>query len=250
MRSTLPWRLLLLLAATVLGLAACSSDDDTADDAEPEVEATAAETLTASAAAMREVESAAFTLSQTGAIVAIDEAGQLEFRSAEGQIVRPASAQAVVSVEALGFTTEVGAIAIDGTVWFTNPLTGSWSVAPPSFTFDPTVLLDPDQGLAGLLAEVAPTAESVGNAASYGGAVGPDEDGPFRVIRATVSGERVATLTGGLVAAETDVDVFVDTETDRVAHLSFELPIDERTSSWQLSITDYDVEVDISPPEQ
>ena len=232
----------LVIGALVIG--ACSSDG-----AGGEAETLTAEAiLVESAAAMTEVETAAFLLEQEGAEVAIDEAGQLLFQAADGRIARPGSADALVTVEALGFTTEVGAIAIDGQVWFTNPLTGDWTEAPAGFTFDPAVLLDPDDGLAGLMTEVAATAELRGNAQTYGAEIGPD-DGRYRVVRATVSADRVATLTGGLVAESTEVDTFIDRETGRIGFLSFDLVIGGGTSSWRLEITDYDLAVDISPPE-
>jgi hypothetical protein len=240
----------LLLA--LLAIAACSSGGDEGPSDGP---VTAEQVLVDAAAAMVEVETAAFTLEQTGAEVAIDAEGQLRFLEARGRIARPASADAVVTVDALGFTTEVGAIAIDGTVWFTNPLTGDWIEAPEAFTFDPAALFDPDDGLAGLLAEAAPTAELVEAdepVATGDGELpsGPEGAGPWHRVRATVSAERVETLTGGLVAEATVVDAWIDQATDRLAELRFEIPIGATVSDWRLALTDYDIEVEINPPEQ
>ncbi len=241
-----PTRLALALLAAVVLAGACSSDDDGGDGVAP---LTAESVLTDAAAAMGSVETAAFELSQEGAPVPIDDAGQLLFLAADGRIARPSSADAVLTVDALGFTTEVGAIAIDGTVWFTNPLTGDWTEAPDTFTFDPAVLFDPDEGFAGLLTEVSPTATLVDEEAESDGEDGPDGDGPWRRVEATVSAERVEVLTGGLIGEATTVDAWIDAETDRLSLLRFELPIGDAVSSWRMSISDYGLEVDITPPE-
>lgn len=233
------------LAVLALVAGACSSDDAASDD----TERTAEEIVTDAAAAMTEVETAAFTLSQTGAEVPIDESGQLRFLAAEGRIARPASADAVVTVDALGFTTEIGAIAIDGVVWFTNPLTGEWAEAPAAFTFDPATLLDPDDGLPGLLAEAAATAELVDPADGPGEDDGPVGDGPWDRVRVTVDADRVRVLTGGLLSDPTTVDLWVDRSTDRVAELRFVVATGDGDSDWRMAITDYDIEVDIAPPE-
>ena len=234
----------LLVAVLVISLLGCSSDDDGAGD-EP---VTAEAVLTDAAAAMVDVETAAFTLEQAGAPIPIDEAGQLLFQAADARVARPSSADAVVTVEALGFTTEVGAIAIDGTVWFTNPLTGDWTEAPAGFSFDPAALFDPEQGFAGLFTEVATTARLVDEAEAVAGD-DPADGGPWHRIEATVPAERVEVLTSGLVGAETTVRAWIDTGSDRLAQLRFELPVGSQVSSWLMVVTEYDLDVDISPPE-
>lgn len=235
-------RLLAILVVLLVAVSGCSSDDGAADTA-----VTAEQVLIDAAAAMSEVETAAFTLEQTGAPVPIDEEGQLLFQAADGRIARPSSAQALVTVEALGFTTEVGAIAIDGTAWFTNPLTGDWTEAPPSFTFDPAILLDPENGFAGLLTEVATTATLV-EPTDAASADDPDGDGSWHRIETIVSAERVEVLTSGLIGAETTVNAWIDTDSNRLAQLRFELPIGNEISNWLMVITEYDIDVDISPP--
>ncbi len=236
-----------LVLGLALGAAGCSSGDDEggADDAPLTVDGV----LAASAAAMADVETAAFVLEQEGAAVPIDESGQLLFRAADGRVARPASAEAVVTVDALGFTTEVGAIAIDGDIWFTNPLSGEWLEAPDSFTFDPAALFDPEDGFAGILAEVVPNAELLGTVDEATEDGGPEGDGPWHRVEATVSAERVEVLTGGLLAAETTIDAWIDTDTDRLSLVRFELPIGDEISAWRMVITDYDFEIDIAPPE-
>lgn len=250
--------LALLTLALPGTLAACSPGSDETG-AEPAAEPLTAQSVLAEAAAnMTGVQTAAFTLEQTGAGVAIDDEGQLRFLAARGRVARPSSADAVVTVEALGFTTEVGAVAIDGNFWFTNPLTGDWTEAPDSFSFDPAALFDPDDGLAALLTEATATAELVeaGEPTITGGEgpeawpTEPEGDGPWHRVRATVSAERVQTLTSGLLADPTTVDAWIEQSTDRLTELRFEVEVGGETSQWRMTVTGYDIEVDITPPEQ
>lgn len=237
---------LALLAAFLLLAAGCSDGDD----AGAEAEQTAEEIFDRAAASMADIETASFVLEQVGAPVAIDEQGQLLFQAANGRIARPASADAIVTVEALGFATEVGAIAIDGVVWFTNPLTGDWIEAPAGFAFDPAALFDPEEGFAGLLAEAASTARFVPEEEQD-----PDDDprernDPFHRIRADISAERVEVLTSGLIEAATTIDTWIDMESGRLVQVRFQVPIGDDLSDWRMFFSDYNgADVIIAPPE-
>lgn len=222
-------------------IAGCSSSGSAGES-----ESTAEQAMTDAAVAMADVDSAAFTIEQTGASIAIDDAGQLGFQSAEGRYAAPASAEAVITVDALGFTTQVGAVAIDGTLWFTNPLSGEWTEAPESLTFDPATVFDPDQGLPVLLEEGAAAAEYV-TAEEVGDDVEAGDS--QRWVRTAVGAERVSVLTGGLVTSATDVDLLIDTATDRLAEVRFDLDLDDGVSNWVMTVDDYDADVTIDPPE-
>lgn len=234
-------RFVILPIALVLLLGACSSSSDDADGTD---EPTVSEILISSATAMSGIDSASFTIEQSGASIFIDDADQLGFQSAEGRFAAPASSEALVTVNAFGFTAEVGAIAIGGDLWFTDPLTGDWTEAPDDFTFDPATLFDAAVGLPVLLIEAAPSAELIDDAA--GEAVGA---GDRHHIRTTVSAERVSVLTGGLVATEAEVDLWIDAATGRVAELQFDLLIGDQVSTWKVAISDYNADVIITAPE-
>lgn len=235
-----------LLAGCLLLLAACSGGDE----AVSEGERTAEEIFTDAAVSMADIETAEFVLEQVGAPVPIDEQGQLLFQAATGRIARPSSADAIVTVEALGFTTEVGAIAIDGTVWFTNPLSGDWTEAPAGFSFDPAALFDPDEGFTGLLAEAAPTARFVPEAEQDRADDPTERDGPFHRIQADISAERVEVLTSGLIEAATTVDTWIDPESSRLVQVRFEVPIGDEISDWRMFFSDFDgADEVIAPPE-
>lgn len=240
MKSSRRW--LIVLVAFLGAIGACSSSSDSGDDETGEL--TIDRILTDASTAMSEVESAAFTIEQSGAAVFIDETNQLGFQSAVGRFASPSSAEALISVEALGFTTEVGAIAIDGRLWFTNPLSGDWTEAPESFSFDPALLFDPGVGFPALLAEATTTAELIDDDSSGG-----DTGAERHQVRTTVTPERVSVLTGGLVTEETDIDLWIDVDSSRVVEARFDLPTDDSVSNWLMTISDYDAEVSITPPD-
>ena len=180
-----------------------------------------------------------------GAARLFDDADQLGFQSAEGRFASPSSAEALITVEAFGFTTEVGAVVIDGTLRFTNPLSGAWSEAPESLTFDPATPFDADVGFPALLTEARPSAELVDDGPDEGGGDGDSQ----HHVRTTASAERVSVLTGGLVTEESDIDLWIDADSSRIVEARFDVSVDDAVSSWRLTLGDYDAEITIVAPE-
>jgi lipoprotein LprG len=223
--------------ACILALAACSSgSDETAESEALDIDGV----RSLAATAMADIDSVAFTIELEGADVFIDDAGLIGFRAAEGRFAAPSSADAVVAVDALGLATEVGAVAIDGDVWITNPLTGDWEAAPESFTFDPALLFDADDGLSALLADGLSNAVLVASAS--------DSDDRYQ-ISADVDPARVASLTGGLVDDVDNVGIWVDAESGRLVEVSFDVGLDAGGTSWRLLLSDYGADVTVTRPE-
>lgn len=218
-------------------LASCSSSSG--DDGQSEVlDVDGVRDL--AAAAMADVDSVLFAIELEGADVFIDDEGLIGFRMAEGRFAAPSSADAVVSVTALGLATEVGAVAIDGEVWITNPLTGDWEAAPESLTFDPALLFDPTIGFSGLLSD------GLSNAALV--APEPDPDGRYH-ITAEVDPVRVSALTGGLVDDVDNVDLWVEATSGRLVEVTFDVGLDTGGTSWRLLLSDYGADVTVTRPE-
>lgn len=241
----------MLACAVVCALAGCTASSDS--DGEGVEELTAEQVVADAAAAMSTVESASFTIEQAGATVFIDDDEQFAFQAADGRFAAPRSSEAILTVQALGFVTEVGAIAIDGQLWLTNPLTGEWAEAPENFAFDPAQLFDADTGIPAVLREASATAELVDEPADPSTGESSDEADPDRQdvhhVRTSVTAERVAVLTGGLVDEESDVDLWIDAASDRVVEASFAVVVDGAVSDWRMTVSDYDEEVTIDPPE-
>lgn len=226
-----------LLALLILwpAVAACGSGEESSA-----IDGDIDSVLAASSAAMTGVRSAAFTIEKSGASVFIDNDGLIDFQSADGRYAAPSRADAILRVRALGLNTEVGAVAVDGQVWFTNPLTGAWEAAPESFTFDPTTLFDPEVGWSALLSTGLEDPELVEPE--------PDADRRYRV-RGVVGADRVGVLTGGLVDEPSVVDLLIDAETGEIGVVTFDVGDGDELTSWVLTITDYGVPVTITAPD-
>lgn len=228
--------LLLGLLAALLAITGCSSSSGDAGDELLDVDGVRAN----AAAAMAAVDTLRFTIGVEGADVFIDDGGLIQFQMAEGRYAAPGSADAVVSVVALGLATEVGAVAIDDNVWITNPLTGAWEPAPDSLTFDPATIFDAEVGLSALIAD------GLTNAVLES----PEPDADDRLhITADVDPARVSTLTSGLVDDVDKVDLWIDRTSGQLAEVTFDVGTDEAGTSWRLLLSDYGTAVSINEPE-
>lgn len=235
-------RWLVAVGGALLALVSCSSDPgpDAAATTTTAAPVTVDDVLADASAAMAAVDTVAFAIERTGGEVFLDDAGAIRFDGAEGRFAAPAAAEAVLDVEALGFATQVGAVAIDGETWLTNPVSGAWEPAPEGLGFDPATLFDPEVGFAALLADGLTDAVLVDPE--------PDDRGRYQV-RGTAAAERVATLTGGLVDEPTTIDLWIDAATGRVHEARFDGPAAEGTSAWRLTLADFGADVTITEPD-
>ncbi len=225
------WTLLLVSFAVVVG--ACSGDDTTAD---PDA------IVGLSTDRMREVDSVAFTLDRTGVPVFIDEDGLLEFTAADGRFAAPESAEALLTVRALGIPTQVGAVQIGGETWLTNPITGNWEAAPPGFTFDVATLFDPETGWSALLSGGFTNTFFVGEEELEGETLAH-----FRV---TAPADRVEQITAGMVRDQAvDADLWIAGSTGEIRELSFDTDMADGVTTWRLRLTDYGLDVEITAPD-
>ncbi|HEX9856438.1 MAG TPA: LppX_LprAFG lipoprotein [Acidimicrobiia bacterium] len=198
--------------------------------------------LAASSEAMGNVDSVRFVIERTGDAVYIDENGTIEFRDAEGRFVSPSTADASVTLAVAGLATRVGAVAIDGETWLSNPITGAWEPAPAGYSFDPATLFDPETGWRPLLADGFTDAELVGTEDVSGVTA-------YR-LRGVASGDRVTSITAGLVTADmVDADVWIDTGTGEVVQVMFDVALPEGTATWRLAFSDYGAEFEIEQPD-
>ena len=228
-----PVRLLAVVLVVVLALSGCSSGKGDEDG-----DVTVGAILARSAAAMAGVETAGFSIEHTGAEVFIDDARRIRFDGAKGRYAAPAKADAVVKVNAMGIATEVGAIAIDGRTWITNPVTGKWQDAPGGLSFDPTILFDPETGWRSLLSEGLQDPVLVAG----------DGDDKRHHVRSTVAADRVSILTGGLVDEPSVLDLWIDPDTDLVSEAGFDVDTDAGPTSWRLHLRNYGDDVTITAP--
>jgi len=225
------------LLAFVILAAACGSTDP-----EPQLSANIDDVLAASAAAMGAVDTVRFGIERGGVPIYIDPTGTLEFKEATGRFVAPQSADAVVKVGISGLNVQIGAIAIDGTIWLSNPISGEWEQAPAGYDFDPTTLFSPEVGWKPLLAGELQNAVLVG---LEGG-----DDAPRYHVTGAAPAIRIAKITAGLVSGQdVDVDLWLDPDTGHVLEVTFDTETAAGISSWDLRFFDYGDDIEIVPPE-
>lgn len=237
-------RLRAVAVLAVLALAGASCTNDTAPTGStiaPEV----ATILTAAADAMGSVNTVVFTIERGGDPVFIDLGegfgNLLEFKKAEGRFDAPAAAEAIVTVNAAGFNTQVGAVAVDGEIWL-SIFTGAWQVAPPTFNFDPTSLFDPSQGFSQLFATGLTGVTLIG---------AEDRDGVSAYhVQGTADEARVEVITANLVTNQNVIlDAWLDQTTGRIVDATFTTQVTDGMATWLMTFRDYDSEFTIEPPD-
>jgi len=227
-----------LVALMAVAAGACSTSVD-----EPVLPADLDTLLATSATAMGNVDTVRFEIERGGVAIYIDPSLTLEFKEAVGRFVAPQAADAVVKVGVSGLNVQIGAIAIDGTIWLSNPITGDWEEAPSQYAFDPTTLFSPEDGWRPLLDG------ELGNSALVGL---EESDGVSRYhVTGSAPSNRIETITAGLVSdQDVDVDLWLDPDTGHVLEVLFNAETAAGISSWQLRFFEYGDDMEIVPPEE
>jgi len=197
--------------------------------------------MTTAAETMGAVESVSFSIERGGAPVYIDPLDTLAFVSAAGRFAAPSSAEAVVVVAVGDLRAQVGAVAIDGETWLTNPITGDWEPAPDGYTFDPAALFDPALGWRPLLAD------DLGDVSL----VGLEDRGerPLYHVRGLAPQNRISLITAGLVGQDVTLDLWLDPGDGAVVEAEFTTVYRGEDSSWRLTFTGYGEDVVVEVPD-
>ncbi len=183
--------------------------------------------------AMAAVTSVRFELRRSGAPVHIDPANSLSLDSAVGRLQVPTSAEALLTVTVDGsLVTELGAVAVDATIWLSNPITGVFEPLPTGYDLDPRDFFDPEGAWKPFLQSLA-DAELV------------DQDGDRYHLRATAPGDQLGAVTAGLVdGTDHEIDLWLH---PTAAHVT-RLVVAHDGTSWDLRLSEFDVPVRIEPP--
>ena len=184
MRTTSSW-----LFVVVCGLVVAGCGGDSEPEGEP-LPAEANAILDASSAAMAKVTSVRFELERSGAVVFIDEFESLALDKVKGRFSAPDKADAVLTVTVdESLSTELGAVAVGGEVWLSNPVTGKFEVLDTGYDIDPATFFDPEIGWGPLMAELTDVV-----------LVGvEDRSGKRYHVRGVAPAERMEIITAGLV---------------------------------------------------
>lgn len=212
---------LVVTAGLVLFVAACSGGGEV-----PPADAM----LPDAAAAMREVENVRFDLAVDGEIPGLD------VKAADGTVTADGSAQGTGTLMAFGMDIEAEYVIIGEDAWVKGPTGGfqQMPVGDDMLPYDPTLLLDPDAGVATLL-EAVESAEPEDT----------EEVEGVDTYRYSVEFDPAAFAT--LIPAEGEwhnATVWFDQETSRVVKAEFS----QGDATVTLLLSDYDEPVTIEAP--
>lgn len=229
------WRVAL---AAALFIPACGGGSESTTTLPPDPDTV----LTTAAEIMGSVDYVRFKIERGGAPVYIDPLDTLNFAVAEGQFAAPSSANAVVTLEVGNINAKIGAIAIEGTTWLTNPITGEWENAPEGYDFDPATLFDPELGWKPLLAQGLSDVEWIGE---------EERNSQSRYhIRATADEDRVAVILAGLIRKQpVELDLWIEPGTGYVREAELSTEYQGQISDWFIEFSEFEEPVEITPPE-
>ncbi|WP_424534546.1 LppX_LprAFG lipoprotein [Sphaerisporangium viridialbum] len=220
-------RILALLLASLCLVAACTSSPSAA--ALPSGQ----ELVKKSSEAMRSVRTVAFTIATEGK-------PPVPVKHAEGSLTKEGDAKGTLQIDVLGNLQELNFVLTGDTVYFKGPTGGYQTMTRKELAgiYDPSAILNPDKGVAHLLATASDprteAEEQVGGVDAYRVAVALSQ----QVITALVPG----------VNQGVNGQVWIDKATNRL--LKAGLPIGGGANAGTVVVTfsDYDAPVTITAP--
>jgi lipoprotein LprG len=195
--------------------------------------------------ATQSTQSVHFTIGLSGKPVQADSSGLFTLNSMEGDLKRPDSVLAVLSVSSGGAVAEVRTVALAGKQYITNPITRAWSCLASGAAFNPAVLFEPDKGIEFLLQQGFDEISLVG-VEQIGGA-------PHYHLRGTIAGTKLQPISMSLLGSgPVAVDLWADQATMRASKLVLVDTASDQSqpSTWTISFSDYDKTVDVRAPAQ
>lgn len=237
------WRvytpLCFVVAALIIAACGGSSGETTATsvtssqgpDTPTDPDAVIAQIVTATDA----LESFRFHLEPQGVPIAIDAAGMIVVESADGAVRRPNASQALVTVVVSDNRLEMGLISIGDQLWMQDPLTRQWRDAAGMIPFNPGTLFSPTTGLTAVLTDQLqePTLAF---------------EGGEPVLRGDLSGETMASLTGGILDQTAQLELQYDPEHFVLQEATLGVTTGDGESVWHIELRDVGAAIDIAPP--
>lgn len=220
-------RFLLTLLLVLPLVTACTSDAQGSDDL-PRAE----QLLVSAAQNMRKVSTARFEINVRGGSV-----GGFAIQGARGQLTRAGEAKGTVRVNRLGRLVELRFVVVNGNIYVRGP-TGGFQQLPAAFAssvYDPSIILDPQSGVAALLSQ-ASNATTVGRETIEGVEA-------YRV-QATFPGQLLDDLIPGL-SSDTRGTVWISVQQKRLVRARFPLP---NGGSVTVRLFGFNAPANISPP--
>jgi hypothetical protein len=223
-----------LILIALLTVSSCASGDNGDGDL------SADEIVENAAERFENTESAHFELEIDGTI-GIDDQGMIQLGSVTGEIERPSNARADASVVFGGSSVSLEMIASDGEMFMRNLLTGDWERAPSDLQYDPARIFDEEEGVGSIIEQLEDVSiegeDSVGGTDAWH-------------LTGQVDTAAVRQLAGDFFEGDTlDVDIWIATDDYRLLRVELHDTDADEPMSWQLSLTNHDEAVEITPPE-
>ena len=227
--------LALLAALTALAaVTSCTSSDDKKDESTGSLP-DGATLLKDSATAMGEIKTAKFLITADGAI------SGLSLRRAEGTLTREGDAEGTAQIEQSGTTVDLTFVIVGDKIYIKGP-TGGYQELPLSLAssvYDPSAILDPDQGIAKVL--------STATDAKTEAAEAVDGTDAWRVA-ITANGADLAKIIPG-VTGNPPGKVWLGKEDKRLHKAVFTLPAEGgATGTVTVTFQQFDAPADIKAP--
>lgn len=195
---------------------------------------------------MRNIIGFHFIIDRSGAPEFIDPDETISFSRAEGIYVTPNKVTATIRVILPGLVTEVDVISIGDIQWQTNYLSGVWELLAPEYSFNPSILFDPETGIQAALANDLLDLEFVGLEE-----IEEMPGFPLYLFEAVITGERTYTMTYGMIGPdEMSVQLWIAPDSFELYRLIIvESGVDgAEDTNWQLDFWDFDQVIEIVPP--
>ncbi|HZN20341.1 MAG TPA: LppX_LprAFG lipoprotein [Micromonosporaceae bacterium] len=223
--------LVALLGVLLLGLLGCTKKNDSGGDL-PAADGL----LKAAAEDMRTVTTVRFVIEASGTVAG------LALRRAEGVLTREGDAQGKAQVEQFGTNIELEFIVKGSSMYIKGP-TGGFQQVPlglASTVYDPSAILDPDKGVANLLATATEGRTEAREAIN-----GVDA---YRVS-AKLNTRAVSSLVPG-VSGDITGQLWIGVDRPRLLKTTFAVPGQSGTAAGTVTITlsDFDAPVTINAP--
>lgn len=203
--------------------------------------------ITRSASRMTSHTGFEFLVERTGEPAFLDLEKTISFRRAEGQFISPDRAYTRVRVITPGVVVEMQIISIADSQWETNLLTGQWQASDPVYSFNPSLLFNPETGIPSILSH------ELGTPTWLGLQELPELPGKqLYALEADLQGKTASQMTFGMIDDENlDVKMWIDPDTfdlNRVILTDPADPGDKEDTVWQIDFWNFDGTFDIRPP--
>lgn len=188
-----------------------------------------------------------FLIERSGEPVFLNYEETISFRRAEGKFTSPNRVHTNVRVIAPGLVTEVQIISVEGTQWETNLLTGDWQASDPRYSFNPSLLFNPETGIPSILSH------ELTNLTLLEMEEIPEVPGrKLNVIESVMQGATAYQMTFGMIDNEPlRVKLWVDPVTFdlyRVVLVDPADPGDQQATTWQIDFWSFGSTFEIEPP--